>query len=331
VSDADTTRRDESAGTAILGLTADETFLRVVGTSGLVAALVVAVAPGVVPLAWVVPVLVTTWAATGAGLLGGGRSLRAVVVLVPGVAVAAVIGLVVPDVVVAVVSSLWTVGLLGVVAALLATKTMLQRDETETGPAVPRPKYDPPAVKRADHDSDVVVSNDGRIRTPLDDDTPRVVGAGIDEPLAALTDDRNPPTGVRRSGIVNGVRSDLKDTAVDVVADTASVDRVEAHRAVETGAWTDDHRAAAFLGDERAPPLPLWIRVADWLRGAPDVRHAEGAVDAIADRAEVRGDPPMRSETFGDEPTPTASDDRGDAVRDLEAALGVETDGGDES
>lgn len=88
------------------------------------------------------------------------------------------------------------------------------------------------------------------------------------------------------------VRADLRDLARDVVARRARCSTEEAARRVEAGTWTDDVRAAAYLGGEDAPPLPFGRRLADVLRTEPTERlNVRRALDAI----EVAREGPMAS------------------------------------
>ena len=58
------------------------------------------------------------------------------------------------------------------------------------------------------------------------------------------------------------VRSDLRSLAIDVYEQTARCDRSTAALAVESGTWTDDPAAAAFVGGPEAPSVPwrVWVR-----------------------------------------------------------------------
>jgi hypothetical protein len=80
-------------------------------------------------------------------------------------------------------------------------------------------------------------------------------------------------------------RSRLREDAIAVVHATSAGDREAAERAVETGTWTDDHIAAAFLGGEPAPGYPFRNRLRGWLR--PDLAFEvrfERTVDALYER-----------------------------------------------
>lgn len=78
------------------------------------------------------------------------------------------------------------------------------------------------------------------------------------------------------------VRDVLARTAADVVADHRGTDPATAREAVETGTWTDDDVAAAFLAGEAGPTPALGSRIRLWL--APERerrRRIERTVDAI--------------------------------------------------
>ncbi|SEO65754.1 hypothetical protein SAMN05216388_101665 [Halorientalis persicus] len=79
-----------------------------------------------------------------------------------------------------------------------------------------------------------------------------VVGETFDERLAAVqrVDARSPDSEAV-------VREDLRRLATDVYQRTHRCDWETAARAVETGAWTDDRAAAAFVGGADAPDVPL--------------------------------------------------------------------------
>ena len=77
------------------------------------------------------------------------------------------------------------------------------------------------------------------------------------------------------------VRDRVRLTAERAYAQGASADDAAAAEAVAAGEWTDDRVAAAFLGDERAPRLPLRERLRGWLHpGRAFERRARRAADA---------------------------------------------------
>ncbi len=77
------------------------------------------------------------------------------------------------------------------------------------------------------------------------------------------------------------VRESLCEVAVDAVAHRRG-SRQAAEEAVETGAWTDDRVAAAFLGGDPAPGFTLRERLRGWFHPASTFeRRVERTVDAI--------------------------------------------------
>ena len=96
---------------------------------------------------------------------------------------------------------------------------------------------------------------------PTERDVPgSVVGETFDERLAAVqrVDSRSPDSEAV-------VREDLRRLATDVYQRTHRCDWETAARAVETGAWTDDRAAAAFVGGADAPDVPLRLWFEDML------------------------------------------------------------------
>lgn len=94
----------------------------------------------------------------------------------------------------------------------------------------------------------------------------------------------------------NDVQSSLESVAVRVLASEHDVSTEAATRLVESGEWTDDPRASAFLGTD-TPDLPLKLQFVDWLSGEAYQRRVAATVDAIARHAGVA--------------TPDAGDDDG--------------------
>jgi hypothetical protein len=114
-------------------------------------------------------------------------------------------------------------------------------------------------------------------------DAPRL-GAAFDATLERATDldaarDRRVST-----------RVDLRETlfalAVDTYAGATACSPETAEKAVETGSWTDDRRAAATLSDDDGPDLPLWLWLIDLFRGESAfrrrVRHTLRAIDELS-------------------------------------------------
>lgn len=77
----------------------------------------------------------------------------------------------------------------------------------------------------------------------------------------------------------------LTELAVKVLASEFDVSREAATRMIGDGSWTDDPRAAAFLGGKEVATLPLRTQFVDWLSGKAYERRVEATVAAIARHA----------------------------------------------
>jgi len=102
------------------------------------------------------------------------------------------------------------------------------------------------------------------------------IGGHIDEAFEALDADDNSKWD--RENAARTVRSELRRVTMTAL-EAKGHSPAEAERLIDSGAWTDDRRAAAFLGDEH---LPLRMRVRDWASGQGVRRHADAAVDELA-------------------------------------------------
>ncbi|QLH79315.1 hypothetical protein HZS55_19340 [Halosimplex rubrum] len=118
-------------------------------------------------------------------------------------------------------------------------------------------------------------------RGDADGSEDRLVGDAVDEVLDALGDPETTDSGWRRSD----VEARIRDLAVEVLRETGTDD---AEAALETGEWTDDPRAAAYLGDD--VPLSVRVRVADWASGAPYRRRVEATVAELSAVAGVEAE-----------------------------------------
>ncbi|WP_267643659.1 DUF7269 family protein [Haloarchaeobius amylolyticus] len=83
------------------------------------------------------------------------------------------------------------------------------------------------------------------------------------------------------------VEKQVRAVALDVLQRSENWSREEAEAHLERGTWTDDPRAASYLGGEAAPDLPLKMQFYDWLSGEAFERHVTHTVDEIAERAEL--------------------------------------------
>lgn len=80
-------------------------------------------------------------------------------------------------------------------------------------------------------------------------------------------------------------RNRARRLAIETVSSVEGRSREAAANRVRDGAWTDDPRAAAFVG---SPRLPLRIRFVDWLTGAGYRRGLEATLDEL-EALESRG------------------------------------------
>lgn len=131
--------------------------------------------------------------------------------------------------------------------------------------------------QRSGAESDPLLAADG---DPVEAQTP---GADLDDAVQQATARENRAA---TRDARDAVRERVRTTAVRAYARTRSVDEDAAADAVARGAWTGDRVAAAFVGDERAPRLPLRERLRGWLH--PDSafeRWVARATDAVHDVA----------------------------------------------
>lgn len=115
----------------------------------------------------------------------------------------------------------------------------------------------------------------GRLGTAPERAEPAAPGQTVDDALEWITDS-GPEAGTR--GARSEVRAAVRDTAIRAYASETGVSMERAADAVDSGEWTDDRVAAAFVGDERAPHFPLRERLRGWVR-------PERAFSRRADRA----------------------------------------------
>lgn len=114
-------------------------------------------------------------------------------------------------------------------------------------------------------------------------DADRLLGSGFDR-HAGVRDDADPVAAPWAS--VNVERT-TRSLAVDLLRTEAGYDLETARDALHEGTWTDDPRAAAYLG---AATLPASVRVRDWLSGEPERRQVEATVAELAAIAGVEYD-----------------------------------------
>ncbi|USZ68344.1 hypothetical protein NGM10_01060 [Halorussus salilacus] len=139
----------------------------------------------------------------------------------------------------------------------------------------------------------------GRRPPPTDGPAARFARVGDPPETASAADrartgrsfDRRVATGADgRAASMEAVRSTLAETAAGVHARGGGLSSEEARKAVETGAWTDDPTAAAFLAGEDGPEFPLSARLREWLDPAAErrrrVERTVSAVESALDETE---------------------------------------------
>ena len=83
------------------------------------------------------------------------------------------------------------------------------------------------------------------------------------------------------------IRRSLRGLTVRVVSSAADCSTERAREHVDRGTWTDDVRAAAFVGGDSAPSRPLTVRVRDWASGDAFDRQVTATVEELAALAGV--------------------------------------------
>ncbi|MFC7195683.1 hypothetical protein ACFQL4_15365 [Halosimplex aquaticum] len=116
--------------------------------------------------------------------------------------------------------------------------------------------------------------------TPTDEAAGRITGGGVDETLRKLTD---PTDSVGLRGRLDVERT-IRRVAIHVLREETDREFDDLSAALDEGTWTDDPRAAAFLGDA---DLPVRLRVIDWASGDPYRRQVDATVTELAAIADV--------------------------------------------
>ncbi len=108
-------------------------------------------------------------------------------------------------------------------------------------------------------------------------------GELVDDVLEHVESDAIPwQTGAAVARAAEDLWEELRELAVEAVAERDGCSRTTASKRVATGEWTDDPYAASFLRDISKPVLPAHVRIADWLRGRHLTHRIRRTVDAIA-------------------------------------------------
>lgn len=112
-------------------------------------------------------------------------------------------------------------------------------------------------------------------------DARRSVGGSVDRALADADDaDLNQTTWQRHRHRRDAFQS-LRDAAATVLVTRDGCERSEALRRLDEGTWTDDPRAAWFLGSSEVLEPPLSIRIRDWANGERYQRGVRATTAAI--------------------------------------------------
>ncbi|MDY7081804.1 MAG: hypothetical protein SXQ77_05210 [Halobacteria archaeon] len=81
---------------------------------------------------------------------------------------------------------------------------------------------------------------------------------------------------------VGEIRSELRGIAVETVARRRGCTPDRAEELVNSGTWTDDSRAASFLGDGASVLSPgFWTNLSDWLNGEFAERRIDHSLEAL--------------------------------------------------
>ncbi|GCF12951.1 hypothetical protein Harman_08860 [Haloarcula mannanilytica] len=107
-----------------------------------------------------------------------------------------------------------------------------------------------------------------------------LVGDEIDDLLSEIDGRVDPYSGLEAS-YASEVRNRLRETVRQVLVETTDMSPEEAARAVRNGSWTEDRRAAAFLGGPEAPDPPIEVQLRDWASGEGFDRKVEAATAEI--------------------------------------------------
>ncbi|MDF9744863.1 DUF7269 family protein [Natrinema salsiterrestre] len=112
-----------------------------------------------------------------------------------------------------------------------------------------------------------------------------VAGASFDRQLELATAYDDQPRSTREEARRRLVDS-LRPIAATAYANRAGLTEADALAAVEAGTWTDDPRAAAFLGGDDGPSTPLWLWLVDLVSTADPFRRSLERTIAEIDRVQ---------------------------------------------
>lgn len=167
------------------------------------------------------------------------------------------------------------IGLFGLVAGALAVFA-LRQEVTGDGDGGKRGSRSSTANEGRNGNEDLWVPRRTPERAHFDEH--RTTGDEIDSVFGDDSEDE-PDLGPRRTD----ARGRIRETAIAVIAAAENCEPSEAARRIDAGTWTDDPRAAAFLGGARYAPLR--VRIRDWASGDGYERwatHAVAEIEALA-------------------------------------------------
>jgi hypothetical protein len=121
-------------------------------------------------------------------------------------------------------------------------------------------------------------------------DSVDTVADGIDGVLDDLASSSTARSDAQFRSTRSRIRRRLRNTVVDVLVASYGYERSEAVHQVDHGRWTDDVRAAHFLGNDSVAKPPLRLRITDWIRGEPFAAKVRASVDRLATLADVTGE-----------------------------------------
>jgi len=111
-------------------------------------------------------------------------------------------------------------------------------------------------------------------------DADGVVGTELEQTLEALADPSETVSGWQRVKVERA----LESLAIDVLRRESACDFDDVEAALAAGTWTEDPRAAAYLGEET---LPIRTQIIDWASGEPYQRKVDATVSELAAIADV--------------------------------------------
>lgn len=147
------------------------------------------------------------------------------------------------------------------------------------------------------------------------------VGATVDDPFDAVTGSNADLSSVLTRSRRSDVRRELRNTAVEVLANVEDISQRRASDRIAEGHWTDDERAADLLGDGDATRPSLSTRVEDWLAGAGFERRVRATVAELVELSELQ-----TTESAGSTETARIDPDRVDPSDRSGRASGTVTD-----